>query len=197
MLHDVNTDNLKSKLPDCTLTSFPFIFNTTVGRRGRDHLVVGFTTTYTRRVWRYQRGSQNPYIEEQQTTLWEKEKVRKDKQRSIKHTHKTKDRVTRTPRRPVPITTDVVSSNLDQGRCTTLCDNVCQWLSTGRCVFPGPPDSSTNKPDRHDMAKIFLKVALSIIKQTNKQTNKQTYNTTDHVIADDLHIINNQRAETS
>jgi hypothetical protein len=35
-----------------------------------------------RRVWRYQRGNQNPYI---------------DKQRSSKHTHKTKDRVTRTP----------------------------------------------------------------------------------------------------
>jgi hypothetical protein len=26
----------------------------------------------------------------------------------------------------VPITTDVVSSNLDQGKCTTLCDKVCQ-----------------------------------------------------------------------
>jgi hypothetical protein len=38
-----------------------------------------------------------PYIEEEQTTQWSKEKVRKDKQRSTKHTHKTKDRVTRTP----------------------------------------------------------------------------------------------------
>jgi hypothetical protein len=47
-----------------------------------------------RRVWRYQRGSQNPYIEEEQTTQWPKEKVQKDKQRSTKHTHKTKDRVT-------------------------------------------------------------------------------------------------------
>ena len=26
-----------------------------------------------RRVWRYQRGNQNPYIEEEQTTLWSKE----------------------------------------------------------------------------------------------------------------------------
>ena len=41
-------------------------------------------------------GNQNPYIEEQ-TTQWSKEKVQKDKQRSTKHTHKTKDRVTRTP----------------------------------------------------------------------------------------------------
>jgi hypothetical protein len=50
-----------------------------------------------RRVWRYQRGNQNPKIEEEQTTQWPKEKVQKDKQRSTKHTHKTKDRVTRTP----------------------------------------------------------------------------------------------------
>jgi hypothetical protein len=50
-----------------------------------------------RRVWRYQRGNQNPHIEEEQTTQWPKEKIQKDKQRSTKHTYKTKDRVTRTP----------------------------------------------------------------------------------------------------
>ena len=49
------------------------------------------------RVWRYQRGNQNSYIKEEQTTQWTKEKVQKDKQRSTKHTYKTKDRVTRTP----------------------------------------------------------------------------------------------------
>ena len=42
-------------------------------------------------------GNQNRYIEEEQTTQWSKEKVQKDKQRSTKHAHKTKDRVTRTP----------------------------------------------------------------------------------------------------
>ena len=42
-------------------------------------------------------GNQNPYIEEEQTTQWPKEKVHRDKQRSTKHTHKTKDQVTRTP----------------------------------------------------------------------------------------------------
>ena len=36
-------------------------------------------------------------IEEEQATRWPREKVQKDKQRSTKHTHKTKDRVTRTP----------------------------------------------------------------------------------------------------
>jgi len=50
-----------------------------------------------RRVWRYQRGNRNPYIEEEQTTQWPKEKIQKAKQRSTKHTYKTKDRVTRTP----------------------------------------------------------------------------------------------------
>jgi hypothetical protein len=50
-----------------------------------------------RRVWRYQRGNQNPYIEEEQTTQWSKETVQKGKQWSTKHTYKTKDRVTRTP----------------------------------------------------------------------------------------------------
>ena len=50
----------------------------------------------SKRVWRYQRGNQNPYIEEEQTTQWPKEKGQKDKQRSTKHTHKIKDRVTRT-----------------------------------------------------------------------------------------------------
>jgi hypothetical protein len=46
---------------------------------------------------RYQRGNQNPYIKEEQTTQWPKEKAQKDKQRYTKHTHKTKDQITRTP----------------------------------------------------------------------------------------------------
>ena len=39
-------------------------------------------------------GNQNPYIKEEQTMQWPKEKEQKDKQRSTKHTYKTKDRVT-------------------------------------------------------------------------------------------------------
>ena len=46
-----------------------------------------------RRVWRYQRGNHNPYIEEEQTTQWPKQKYKK---RSTKYTYKTKDRVTQT-----------------------------------------------------------------------------------------------------
>jgi hypothetical protein len=51
----------------------------------------------TWRAWGYQRGSLNPYIEEEQTTQWPKEKGQKDKKRSTKHTYKTEDRATRTP----------------------------------------------------------------------------------------------------
>ena len=51
-----------------------------------------------------------------------------------------------------------------------ICDKVCQWFATGRWFSPGPPFSSTNKTDRHDIAEILLKVALNSIKQTNKQT---------------------------
>jgi hypothetical protein len=55
-------------------------------------------------------------------------------------------------------------------RCTILCDKVCQWLATGRWFSPGPPVSSTNKTDRHDITEIVLKVALNTIK--NKQITK-------------------------
>ena len=61
----------------------------------------GNSSTYyestERGVWRYQRGNQNTYIEEEQTTQWPNEKVQKDKQRSTKQTHKTKDWVTLAP----------------------------------------------------------------------------------------------------
>ena len=56
-----------------------------------------------------------------------------------------------------------------RARCTTLCDKVCQWLATGQWFSPGPPFSSTNKADHHDITEILLKVALNTIKQTNKQ----------------------------
>ena len=58
----------------------------------------------SRRGWRYKKGNQNPYIVEEQTTQWLKETWQKDKQRSTKHTYKTKDRVTRTPLKTVFMT---------------------------------------------------------------------------------------------
>jgi hypothetical protein len=40
---------------------------------------------------------------------------------------------------------------------------------TGRCFSPGPPVSSNNKTDHHDIAEILVEVALNTIKGT-KQT---------------------------
>jgi hypothetical protein len=68
-----------------------------ISKKNRQHNGQKEKYKRTRRVWRYQRGNQNPYIEEEQTTHWPTEKAQKDKQRSTKLTHKTKDRVTRTP----------------------------------------------------------------------------------------------------
>jgi hypothetical protein len=45
-----------------------------------------------------------------------------------------------------------------------LCDKVCRWLATGLEFSPNTPVSSTNKTDRHDIAEILLKVALSTVK---------------------------------
>jgi len=59
-----------------------------------------------------------------------------------------------------------------RARFIKLCDKVCQWLATDRWFSPGPPVSSTNKTNCHDIAEILLKVALNTIQQTNKQTNK-------------------------
>jgi len=39
---------------------------------------------------------------------------------------------------------------------TTLCDRICQWLSTGRWFSPGTMFSSTNKTDRHDITEIHF-----------------------------------------
>jgi hypothetical protein len=50
-----------------------------------------------------------------------------------------------------------------RARRTTLCDVVCGWFS------PGPPVSSTNKTDRHNITEILLKVALNTIKQTKQR----------------------------
>ena len=61
-------------------------------------------------------------------------------------------------------------------RCTTLCYKVCQWLATGRWFSPGPPVSSTNKTDQHDITEISLKDAVSTIKPN--QSKPFTYTNT-------------------
>ena len=57
----------------------------------KDHKICLNSRILTRRVWRYQRGNHNLYIEEEQTTQWPKEKEQKDKHRSTKHKLKGKD----------------------------------------------------------------------------------------------------------
>jgi hypothetical protein len=42
---------------------------------------------------------------------------------------------------------------------------------TGWWFSPGPPVSSTNKTDHHDITEIVLKVVLSTIKQTKTNIN--------------------------
>ena len=60
--------------------------------------------------------SESVYIEEQ-TKQWPNENVQKDKQRSTKHTDKTKDRVTRTPLKPGGELrcSEVITSTLPKG----------------------------------------------------------------------------------
>ena len=50
-----------------------------------------------------------------------------------------------------------------RARCTTFCDKVCQWRVAGQWFSLV---SSTNKTDCHDIAEIFLKVALNTINLT-------------------------------
>ena len=55
-----------------------------------------WTCIFERRVWRYQRGNQNLYIEEEQTTQWP---IKKNKRTNndLQNMHIKQDRVTRTP----------------------------------------------------------------------------------------------------
>jgi hypothetical protein len=47
-----------------------------------------------------------------------------------------------------------------RARCTTLCDNVCQWLVAFLRVIQ---IFSTNRTDRRDITEILLKVALNTV----------------------------------
>jgi hypothetical protein len=57
---------------------------------------------------------------------------------------------------------------------TTLCDEDCQWLATGRWFSSDTPVTSTNKTDRHDIAEILLKLALSTITLCNLYFTEQS-----------------------
>jgi hypothetical protein len=53
-------------------------------------------------------------------------------------------------------------------RLAAASDQVYQLLAHGRWFSPGTPASSTTKTDRHDIAEILLKVALSTINKINQ-----------------------------
>ena len=55
---------------------------------------------------------------------------------------------------------------------TTLCDKVCQRLTTGRWFSLGTLVSFTNKTDRQEIAEILLKVVLNTITLTFNHTEK-------------------------
>jgi len=67
-----------------------------------------------------------------------------------------------------------------RARCTTLCDNVCKWLETGRWFSSDPPVFSTNKTDLHNITEILL--------NTIKQTNNITINSTTELTRSHVHV---------
>jgi hypothetical protein len=69
--------------------------------------------------------------------------------------YKSNSNLGRRDRVVVGLTTAYAISALD----TTLCDKVCQLLTTGRWFSEGNQVSSTNKTDRHNINKILLEVA--------------------------------------
>ena len=60
-----------------------------ISKKNRQHNGQKKKYERTRRVWRYQRGNQNPYIEEEQKTQWPKEIGQKDK-KSVKKSNKSR-----------------------------------------------------------------------------------------------------------
>ena len=92
MLYRVNLARAGFELTTCVVIGTDWIDSC----KSNYHTIMTPTTpiVIVRRAWRYQRGNQNLYIEEEQPTQWPKENKQKDKQWSTKHTYKSKDRVT-------------------------------------------------------------------------------------------------------
>jgi hypothetical protein len=101
-----------------------------------------------RRGWRYQRGNQNPYIEEEQTTQRPKENKQKDKQWSTKHIYKTKDRVTYKLIYYLVCICSGVSLYSIQHYVIKFVNDLRQ---IGEGGFSGTSVSSTNNTDRNDI----------------------------------------------
>jgi hypothetical protein len=84
------------------------------------------------------KGNQNPNIEEEQTTRWPKEKAQKDKQRSTKHTHKTR----------ILITLWYLQTLL----LTKVLNICCSFGAVGNCFIQIPSlQESPIHPGRHSL----------------------------------------------
>ena len=68
----------------------------------------------------------------------------------------------------VPITTNVVSSNLDQGGVYNIMWSSFSVTCNRPVLFFGYSGFLTNKTDRHEITEIWLRGAVSFNKQTNK-----------------------------
>ena len=84
---------------------------------------------YMKTIWRYQRGNQNPLIDERQTKLFPKEKVQSDNDLQTT-TQKSKYWGTRTPLKP---------------NCSGRISSSCLTSSTRRVILVTNPVTSLNK----------------------------------------------------
>ena len=69
------------------------------------------------------------------------------------------------PVHSVPITTNVMSSNITDNEVYSIQHYLIKLVSNLRWFSTGSPVSSTNKTDCHDITEILLKVALNTINQ--------------------------------
>jgi hypothetical protein len=67
---------------------------------------------------------------------------------------------------PYPLQVIQPNSGHFHDAVTLLC-TFGHYIMTGHWFSPGPPVSSTNETDRHDITEILLKVALNTIEPTN------------------------------
>ena len=74
----------------------------------------------------------------------------------------------------LPITTKVVNSNQVHGELYSIQHYVIKFVSNLRQVGGFLRDSTTKKPNRHDITEILLKVALPIATLTRNWTTKET-----------------------
>ena len=106
--------------------------------RNSNSIIVDFTEdTIKWRVWRYQRGNQNPYIEEEQTTQWPNEKSTKEQTTIYKTLHRK--RWERRGVSGVRVTRSLVLYVCFVDRCLSFFCGHCVFCSSSLYGFWLPP----------------------------------------------------------